>query len=220
MKKYILIIILLLFFFTYCGLPSINFYDDLNPPTNLEIVSRSDTQITISFTANNYEENFTGYNIYIVDTESNINIRSKAISHVTFSDGFYESDKTIEDNYIISNYNNGELPTITSEELLEFYNTSEDYGLKYGELENLYEKTDACYVDGELVYEIGEINPLAKKDKVCNYKLRPYNYEFEITEIPDGFIEPTLDYNIVITAYDDESFIESLPSNSVSTIDF
>jgi hypothetical protein len=220
MKKNIFIFLAILIFIQ-CGLPSINFYDDLNPPTNLEIISDyPDSSIIIRFIAFNYEENFTGYNVYIADTEENSNIRNVAKSHVVFSDGFYENDVEIEDKYILNNEDNEELPTITSEELLEFYNTSIEYGLTYGELENLYEKTESCYVNGELAYDIGDINPLAKYDKICNYKLRPYVFEYEITNLPNGdSIDERKDYAIVVTAYDNDAFIESIPSNMESTED-
>ncbi len=209
-------IIILLSLSLNCGLPSLSQYDDLNAPTNLEIIEYDQgTSITITFICNNYEENFKGYNVYIVNEEADVTNLSSIVNRhiIEGSDGFLINDTEVENEYIIKN-EEVTLPTIKESTILEYYNSTFSENL-----ENLYDKTDACYDDeGEEVLNIGEIND---DGDVCRFKLKPFEYEYEISNLPDdSALESLADYKIVVTAYDNEYFVESKPTNQVLTSEF
>lgn len=212
----IIFMIILLGLSLNCGLPSLSQYDDLNAPTNLEITAYDQgTSITIKFTCFNYEENFKGYNVYIADEEGDVtNLSSIANRHITEgTDGFLINDTEIESEYIIKDEDDT-LPTIKNDTLLEYYNStfSED-------LETLYDKTDGCYDDeGTEIYNIGDIN---ENGEVCHYELKPYEFEYDITYLPDDSALASLaEYQIIVTAYDNEYFVESKATNQVLTSEF
>lgn len=203
--KYFILLIFLVFI--SCGLPQLELYKDLNAPTKLEIDEYvAGNKIVIKFICYNYEENFEGYNIYIASTSDTLvdSLSTKVGSHITIgNDGFLERNHEIEENYIIKN-SNSNIPTISAKEILEAYNLNTD-----PDLSSLSEKSSDCYT---VSYGDGE------EETICDYLLKPFEFEFEITILPDGSsLNPINDYKIVVSAYDTEQLIESKASNQVIT---
>ena len=215
---------------TNCGLPKLEDFDDLNAPTGLEITElfelneKNEVTIKIEFNCYNYEENFKGYNVYIVlDEEDDAlyvdKLSTKAKEHIKE----LEINEDIENNYIIQDDNDDTnkdqpFPTIKAETIKNYYNGLESVD---EDLANLYDKTNVCYEAGdpnkEMIFEIGDIID----DEVCTYKLRPFKYTYEITHLPSSeTIDKSENYKIIVTAYDYEIPIESYASNEVLTSEY
>lgn len=213
-KNMIFVVLTGIFFLliSYCGLPNVSQFDDLNPPTNLTITDIQTGEITIEFLCNNYEGSFEGYNIYIANYEEDIELNEEVDDHITVdSEGFLQVNTTIENKYIIKG-EDGSLPTIKAVDILEYYN-----GLNSSDpLINLSQKSDACLGADNTELNIGDINP--DSGEICCYELEPFYFEYDFNKLPDdSSIETINDYIILVTAYNSSYSIESNPSNSVNT---
>lgn len=203
--------------FMGCGIQGATVESKLQYPADLEldVLKTTDSEIVISFSCFNTEENFSGYNVYMLyglnDEVSNLRnlINKHRGSYSDITEKRNPEEYILTQNHGLNTYYDGMekiLPTIPKNDVLDYYKTK-------------YLPDNPNVIDGTL--DSDDLKSLTDLSNRYLYPTGPFKYEFTIYGMPNesgGIL--SYPYTIGVTAYyaDDYSPVESISSNIIKFV--